>query len=37
LVGNVARIGENKNVYMVLVEKPEEKWPLGRPRSRIKR
>jgi hypothetical protein len=35
LVGNVARIGENRNVYMVLVEKPEGKWLLGRPWSRM--
>jgi hypothetical protein len=35
LVGNVACIGENRNVYMVLVEKPEGKWLLGRPWSRM--
>jgi hypothetical protein len=33
-VGNVARIGEKRNVYRTLVRKPEEKRPLGRPRSR---
>jgi hypothetical protein len=32
--GNVARMGERKGVYRVLVGKPEFKWPLGRPRNR---
>jgi hypothetical protein len=32
--GHVARIGEKKNVYRLLVGKPEEKRPLGRPRHR---
>jgi hypothetical protein len=32
--GHVARIGENKNAYGLLVGKPEEKRPLGRPRRR---
>jgi hypothetical protein len=32
--GHVARIGEEINVYKVLVVKPEEKRPLGRPRRR---
>jgi hypothetical protein len=32
--GNVARIGEGRDVYMVSVEKLEEKRPLGRPRRR---
>jgi hypothetical protein len=32
--GHVARMGENKNVYMLLVGKPEGKRPLGRPRHR---
>jgi hypothetical protein len=32
--GHVARIGEERNVYKVLVVKPEEKRPLGRPRRR---
>jgi hypothetical protein len=32
--GHVARTGEGRNVYRVLVEKPEGKIPLGRPRSR---
>jgi hypothetical protein len=27
-------MGENRNVYKVLVGKPEEKRPLGRPRRR---
>jgi hypothetical protein len=27
-------MGENKKVYMILVEKPEGKRPLGRPRHR---
>jgi hypothetical protein len=31
--GHVARIGE-KNMYRLLVGKPEEKTPLGRPRRR---
>jgi hypothetical protein len=32
--GHVARIGEERNVYKVLVGKPEGKRPLGRPRRR---
>jgi hypothetical protein len=32
--GHVARMGEGKNVYRVLVGKPEGKRPLGRPRRR---
>jgi hypothetical protein len=32
--GHVARIGEERKVYKVLVEKPEGKRPLGRPRRR---
>jgi len=32
--GHVARMGEGKGVYRVLVGKPEEKRPLGRPRRR---
>jgi hypothetical protein len=27
-------LGEKRNVYRLLVEKPEEKGPLGRPRRR---
>jgi hypothetical protein len=32
--GNVARMGEKKNVYRLLVGKPEGMRPLGRPRRR---
>jgi hypothetical protein len=32
--GHVARMGEGRNVYRVLVGKPEERRPLGRPRRR---
>ena len=32
--GHVARMGEGRVVYMVLVGKPEGKRPLGRPRRR---
>ena len=32
--GHVARMGESRGVYRVLVGKPEGKRPLGRPRSR---
>jgi hypothetical protein len=32
--GNVARLGEEKDVYRVLVGKPEGKIPLGRPSHR---
>jgi hypothetical protein len=32
--GHVARIGEKRNVYRLLVGKPEGKRPLGRPRRR---
>jgi hypothetical protein len=32
--GHVARMGEERNVYKVLVGKPEGKRPLGRPRRR---
>jgi len=32
--GNVARIGERRGVYRVLVRKPEGKRPLGRARRR---
>jgi hypothetical protein len=31
---HVARIGEKRNTYRLLVEKPEGKRPLGRPRRR---
>jgi hypothetical protein len=30
--GHVARMGEKRNAYRLLVEKPEVKRPLGRPR-----
>jgi hypothetical protein len=30
--GHVARMGENRTAYRVLVRKPEGKKPLGRPR-----
>jgi hypothetical protein len=32
--GHVARMGEKRSVYMLLVGKPEGKRPLGRPRHR---
>jgi hypothetical protein len=32
--GHVARIGEKREVYRLLVEKPEGKRPLGRPGHR---
>jgi len=32
--GHVARMGEERGVYRVLVGKPEGKSPLGRPRRR---
>jgi len=32
--GHVARMGEMRGVYMILVGKPEGKKPLGRPRRR---
>jgi len=31
---DLARMGQKKGVYRVLVGKPEEKRPLGRPRRR---
>jgi hypothetical protein len=34
LAGHVARMGEERGAYRVLVEKPEGKRPLGRPRRR---
>jgi hypothetical protein len=33
-VGHVARIGEKRGVYRLLVRKSEGKRPLGRPRRR---
>jgi hypothetical protein len=32
--GHVARLGEKRNVYRLLVGKPEGKRPLGRPRRK---
>jgi hypothetical protein len=32
--GHVAQLGEGRKVYRVLVEKPEGKRPLERPRRR---
>jgi hypothetical protein len=34
LVGHVARMGEKRNAYRILVGKPERKRPLERPRRR---
>jgi hypothetical protein len=34
LAGHVARMGEERKLYKVLVGKPEGKRPLGRPRRR---
>lgn len=33
-MGHVARMAENRNAYMILVEKPEGDSPLRRPRRR---
>jgi len=32
--GNVARMGEMRNAYIILVGKPERKRPFGRPRRK---
>jgi hypothetical protein len=32
--GHVARIGENRGAYRILVGRPEGRRPLGRPRRR---
>jgi hypothetical protein len=32
--GHVARMGEKRNAYRILVGKPEGRKPLGRPRRR---
>jgi hypothetical protein len=32
--GHIARMGEKRNAYRILVGKPEVKRPLGRPRGR---
>jgi hypothetical protein len=34
MVGNVARMGETRYAYSILVGKPEGKRPLERPRRR---
>jgi len=34
--GHVARMGERRGVYSVLVGKPEGKSPVGRPRRKWK-
>jgi hypothetical protein len=34
LAEHVARVGEKRNAYRILVGKPERKRPLGRPRRR---
>ena len=34
LVGHVARVGERRSVYRVLVGKPKGKKPLGKPSRR---
>jgi hypothetical protein len=34
LSGHVARMGERRNAYRLLVGKPEGRRPLGRPRRR---
>jgi hypothetical protein len=34
IAGHVARMGEGRGVYRVLVGKPEGKRPMGRPRRR---
>jgi hypothetical protein len=34
LAGHVARMGEGRGVYRILVGRPEGKRPLGRPRRR---
>jgi hypothetical protein len=33
MTGHVARMGEKRNVYRILVEEPEGKRLLGRPRG----
>jgi hypothetical protein len=33
-VGHVAHMGEGRNVYRILMGKPERKRPFGRPRHR---
>ena len=33
--GHVARMGESRDAYKVLMENPERRRPLGRPRRRL--
>ena len=33
--GHVARMGEGRGIYRILVVKPKGKRPLGRPRRRL--
>jgi hypothetical protein len=33
--GHVARMGEKRNAYRILMRKPEGKRPLGRPKRRL--
>jgi hypothetical protein len=35
LAGHIGRMGQMKNAYKILIGKPEEKRPLGRPRHII--
>jgi hypothetical protein len=35
MAGHVARIGEKRNAYRILVEKSEGERPLGKPRRRL--
>jgi hypothetical protein len=35
MAGHIARMGERRGTYRVLVEEPEGKQPLGRPRCRL--
>ena len=34
--GHIARVGERRDLYLMLVGRPERKKPLGRPRRRWK-
>jgi hypothetical protein len=34
-VGHVARMGEGRDIYRILVGRPEGRRPLGRPRRRL--
>jgi hypothetical protein len=36
-VGHLARMGEKRNAYRLLMGKPEGKRPLGRPRRKLER